>query len=84
MRLRRQVEARGSNGDEFFTKIAEKVIIDCGCGEGADAVEIGIDIREDVLQAARQKALTAGVHQFGGIRRRFFVSECDDFARAAD
>lgn len=57
-------------GDEFFTKIAEKVIIDFGCGEGADAVEmaekgakrvIGIDIREDVLQAARQKALTAGV-----------------------
>src|ERR1022692_4751697 len=53
-------------GDEFFTKIAGKVIIDFGCGEGAEAVEmtgrgaqrvIGIDIREDLLQAARQKAL---------------------------
>src|ERR1035441_7113754 len=49
-------------GDEFFTKIAGKVIIDFGCG--AEAVEmagrgaqrvIGIDIREDLLQAARQK-----------------------------
>jgi SAM-dependent methyltransferase len=57
-------------GDEFFTRIAGKVVIDFGCGEGADAVEmarkgarrvIGIDIREDVLQAARQKALDAGV-----------------------
>jgi SAM-dependent methyltransferase len=58
-------------GDEFFPKIAGKVIIDFGCGEGADAVEmagggakrvIGIDIREHVLQEARQKALRAGVH----------------------
>ncbi len=57
-------------GDDFFTKIAGKVIIDFGCGEGADAVEmagngaarvIGLDIREDVLQAARQNALDAGV-----------------------
>ncbi|MGD0792997.1 MAG: methyltransferase domain-containing protein [Terriglobales bacterium] len=57
-------------GDEIFTRIAGKVIIDFGCGEGADAVEmagrgakrvIGIDNREDVLQAARQKALSAGV-----------------------
>jgi SAM-dependent methyltransferase len=57
-------------GDEFFTKIAGKVVIDFGCGEGAEAVEmaskgtqrvIGIDIREDVLQAAKQKALEAGV-----------------------
>jgi SAM-dependent methyltransferase len=57
-------------GADFFTKIVGKVIIDFGCGEGADAVEmagkaakrvIGIDIREDVLQSAQQKALTAGV-----------------------
>jgi SAM-dependent methyltransferase len=57
-------------GVDFFTRIVGKVIIDFGCGEGADAVEmagkgakrvIGIDIREDVLQAARQKALAAGV-----------------------
>ncbi|MGP8246069.1 MAG: class I SAM-dependent methyltransferase [Bryobacteraceae bacterium] len=57
-------------GDEFFTKIAGKVVIDFGCGEGAEAVEmagrgarqvIGIDVREDVLEAARQRAVSAGV-----------------------
>jgi len=58
-------------GDDFFTKIARKRVIDFGCGEGAEAVEmarkgaervIGIDIREDVLEIAKQKALDAGVH----------------------
>src|ERR1019366_9935320 len=57
-------------GDEFFTKIAGKVVIDFGSGEGAEAVEmaergakrvIGIDIREDVLQTARQRAVSKGV-----------------------
>src|ERR1035441_3904579 len=57
-------------GDGFFPKIAGKVIVDFGCGDGADAVEmaangakqvIGIDIRENVLQPATQKALAAGV-----------------------
>ena len=58
-------------GSEFFSKIAGKTIIDFGCGEGTDAVEmalrgarrvIGIDIREDVLQVARRNAISAGVH----------------------
>jgi SAM-dependent methyltransferase len=57
-------------GDEFFTKIAGNIVIDFGCGEGVEAVEmarrgakrvIGIDIREDILQAARQTAVRAGV-----------------------
>ena len=57
-------------GNDFFQQITGKVVIDFGCGEGADAVEmalkgarrvIGIDIREDVLQAARRRALEAGV-----------------------
>ncbi len=57
-------------GDDIFTRIEGKVVVDFGCGEGSDAVElagkgakrvIGIDIREDVLQTARQKALGAGV-----------------------
>ncbi len=57
-------------GDEFLSKIPAKTIIDFGCGEGFEAVEmvqlgakrvIGIDIREDLLQTARRKALTAGV-----------------------
>jgi SAM-dependent methyltransferase len=57
-------------GDEFLNKISGKTIVDFGCGEGVEAVEmaqkgakqvIGIDIREDVLQTARQRAFTAGV-----------------------
>jgi SAM-dependent methyltransferase len=57
-------------GNDIFTRIAGKVVVDFGCGEGADAVElagrgakrvIGIDNRDDVLRTARQKALNAGV-----------------------
>jgi SAM-dependent methyltransferase len=57
-------------GDGFFSEIAGKVVIDFGCGEGDDAIEIagrgakrvvGIDIREDVLEEARRRALQAGV-----------------------
>jgi SAM-dependent methyltransferase len=57
-------------GEEFFARIAGKVVVDFGCGEGADAVEmaargaqrvIGIDIRADLLQTAKQKALRAGM-----------------------
>jgi SAM-dependent methyltransferase len=52
-------------GDGFFDKIAGKVVIDFGCGEGDAAIEmagkgakkvVGIDIQEDVLEKARQKA----------------------------
>lgn len=57
-------------GDDFFAKLAGKTVIDFGCGEGSDAIEmalkgarrvIGIDIRESVLQPARQKALESGI-----------------------
>ena len=57
-------------GDDFLSKISGKTIVDFGCGEGVEAVEmaqrgakrvIGIDIRENVLQTARRKAFTAGV-----------------------
>src|ERR1039457_1820359 len=43
-------------GDEFFTKIAGAEAGEMA-GRGAQRV-IGIDIREDLLQAARQKALS--------------------------
>jgi 2-polyprenyl-3-methyl-5-hydroxy-6-metoxy-1,4-benzoquinol methylase len=42
-------------GDDFFASVAGRTVIDFGCGEGADAVEmaqkgarrvIGIDVRE--------------------------------------
>lgn len=57
-------------GKDFFAKIQGKVVIDFGCGEGGDAIEmalrgakrvIGVDIREDVLEIARRKAADAGV-----------------------
>jgi SAM-dependent methyltransferase len=57
-------------GEEFFDKITGKVVIDFGCGEGSEAVEmarrgakkvIGIDMREDVLESGRTKAAAAGV-----------------------
>jgi SAM-dependent methyltransferase len=57
-------------GEDIFTRIAGKLVVDFGCGEGSDAVElaekgakrvIGIDNREDVLRTARQKAIRAGV-----------------------
>ncbi|MCU1385820.1 MAG: hypothetical protein JWL71_4517 [Acidobacteria bacterium] len=57
-------------GDQFFPTIAGKVVVDFGCGEGAEAIEmaqhgaqrvIGVDIREDVLETARQNARREGV-----------------------
>lgn len=59
-------------GHEFLGDISGKTVIDFGCGEGAESVEmakrgakrvIGIDIRDDVLQKAKQRALAAGVHE---------------------
>ena len=57
-------------GNDFLTRIRGKTVIDFGCGQGDAAIEmanggatrvIGIDIREDYLQTARQKAFTADV-----------------------
>jgi SAM-dependent methyltransferase len=57
-------------GPEFLEDIKGKSVVDFGCGEGAEAVEIavngalkvvGIDIREQLLETARHNALAAGV-----------------------
>jgi SAM-dependent methyltransferase len=57
-------------GDNFLSKIPGKTVIDFGCGLGTEAIEmahrgasrvIGIDIREDNLQIARDRAASAGV-----------------------
>jgi SAM-dependent methyltransferase len=57
-------------GEELLRQIRGKVVIDFGCGGGAEAIEfarqgalrvIGIDIREEVLAVARQRAVAAGV-----------------------
>lgn len=57
-------------GSDFFDRTAGKIVIDFGCGEGSEAIEIasqgakrviGLDIREDSLATARQRAASAGV-----------------------
>ena len=57
-------------GKDFFSRIEGKVVIDFGCGDGEDAVEmalkgarqvIGIDNREQVLAVGRRRAEGAGV-----------------------
>jgi SAM-dependent methyltransferase len=71
-------------GDDFFTNIAGKTVIDFGCGKGSEAVEmarrgaklvIGVDIREDVLEGARQRAISFGVQD-----NCVFVSATDESA----
>lgn len=70
-------------GDEIIDRIAGKVVIDFGCGEGFEAVEmaqrgakrvIGIDIREDSLQLAKERAFKAGVQNC------FFGSSTEELA----
>jgi len=57
-------------GTELLRKIAGKTVIDFGCGEGREAIEIaqrgakrviGIDIRDDILEIARKRAFDAGL-----------------------
>lgn len=57
-------------GEHIWGELAGKTIADFGCGSGAQAIEIaqhgaakvyGIDIRERILEEARQAAARAGV-----------------------
>ena len=57
-------------GNDFWHDIHDKVVIDFGCGTGADSVEmagrgarsvIGIDIQERHLAAARERAKQSGI-----------------------
>jgi SAM-dependent methyltransferase len=59
-------------GEGFFDTIKGKVVIDFGCGDGTQVVEmaqkgarrvLGIDIRDGLLEAARQNAVAAGVQE---------------------
>jgi 2-polyprenyl-3-methyl-5-hydroxy-6-metoxy-1,4-benzoquinol methylase len=56
--------------DKFLGSVAGKTVIDFGCGEGLEAIDIaergarrviGLDSREDILQTARGNAAAAGV-----------------------
>jgi SAM-dependent methyltransferase len=57
-------------GDGVFERVRDRYVIDFGCGEGEQAVEIalagaarvvGLDIQTDLLQRARERAERAGV-----------------------
>jgi SAM-dependent methyltransferase len=57
-------------GPGIWRALAGKVVLDFGCGDGTDTIEIarrgarrviGLDIREDVLERARAEAERAGV-----------------------
>ena len=57
-------------GSELQDAIGGKSVIDFGCGEGNEAIEMarrgasrvtGVDIREDQLETARKRAIAAGV-----------------------
>src|ERR1700751_5210703 len=57
-------------GEQVYSHIAGKSVIDFGCGGGDDSIEMalcgarrvqGVDIREELLEIARKKAIDAGV-----------------------
>lgn len=57
-------------GDEFLKQVRGKTVLDFGCGEGAEAIDlarfgarrvIGLDIRDDLLNTATERAREAGV-----------------------
>ena len=57
-------------GESIWEDLKDKVVLDFGCGEGEDAVEvarksarrvIGLDLRESVLSEAKKRAVAAGV-----------------------
>jgi SAM-dependent methyltransferase len=57
-------------GPEFWIEIEGKTVIDFGCGEGLEAIEmarhgarrvIGVDIQERLLDVARERAADVGV-----------------------
>ena len=60
-------------GDELLKRVVGKTVVDFGCGEGYEAIEmaacgatkvIGVDIRDEVLSIARRNAQNAGVAEW--------------------
>jgi SAM-dependent methyltransferase len=59
-------------GDDFLNEIRSQTVIDFGCGDGAEAVEMalagaervtGLDIQEPLLERARARAKQAGIDE---------------------
>ena len=73
-------------GADLLDQLRDKVVIDFGCGDGHQAIEIaqqgarkviGVDIRENALEIARRNAAKAGVSD-----RCVFVTRTDEKADA--
>ena len=73
-------------GSELLEELRDKVVIDFGCGDGHQAIEmaqhgarrvIGVDIRENALERARVHATEAGVTD-----RCVFTTRTDEKADA--
>lgn len=71
-------------GQGFFSAIQGKVVVDFGCGGGADSIEmirigarrvIGVDIREEVLRVGRENAERAGISD-----KCVFTTLCEEAA----
>jgi SAM-dependent methyltransferase len=84
-------------GDNLLRDIASKTVIDFGCGDGAEAIElaqhaahvIGVDIRDAALDAARSRAAGAGVSERctftrEPMRRADAIVSLDSFEHFAD
>lgn len=85
-------------GPDFLNAIRGRSVIDFGCGEGDDAIEMarrgagrvtGIDIREEVLEKARLRAVEAGVGHICQFRQQAaepadLVISLDSFEHFAD
>jgi 2-polyprenyl-3-methyl-5-hydroxy-6-metoxy-1,4-benzoquinol methylase len=65
-------------GDRIYDEIRDRVVIDFGCGPGAEAVEmalrgarrvVGIDLREEHLESGRRRAAAAGIADRCDFRR---------------
>lgn len=69
-RIQKKSKIRFLLGDDVFQQARGKVVLDFGCGEGVEAVElaqngaarvIGVDNRKSVLRRAEENAIRAGV-----------------------
>src|SRR5690348_5513057 len=66
----RRSKLRVLPGSDIFDRLRGKTVVDFGCGHGEASIELaengagavfGLDIRGEILDGARRKALAAGV-----------------------
>jgi SAM-dependent methyltransferase len=78
-------------GDDIFERLRGKTVVDFGCGYGQQTIElaqqgagraVGIDIREEVLKRAREKA--SGIPNVEFLNAGLQASEFADFVLSID